>query len=72
MDEKNTTRFIFGFLACFIFGMITGTVHLCFVRTTLLFLLGMTLRNIPAWVPLTHGIFKKATTVGQREQAEEA
>lgn len=48
MDEKNTTKFIFGFLACFISVVITRIVHLCFVGTALLFLLGMTLKNVLA------------------------
>lgn len=67
MNEKNTTRFVSGFLACFFSVVITQIVHLCFVGTTLLFLLGVTLNSVLTCVPMSS--LKKATIMGQRGQA---
>lgn len=72
MEKKKNKTGYFWIPACFISAAITQKVHLCFVASALLFLLGMTLRNRLAWIPLSRVIFKKVTFVGKREQAEEA
>lgn len=62
--KKNATRFISGFLACFISVVITQIVYLCFVGAALLLLLGVTLHSVLAGVPLTHVGFRESHYCG--------